>query len=33
MSEVRPLTYKEKAFLPYSALNYVNVKFNFLKEL
>ena len=33
VQKVRPLTDKEKAFLPYSAQNYVKVKNNYLKEL
>jgi len=33
VQKIRPLTDKEKAFLPYSAQNYVKVKNNYLKEL
>ena len=31
--QVRPLTEKEKAFLPYSAQHYVKVKNNYLNQL
>ena len=32
VQQVRPLTDKEKAFLPYSAQNYVKVKDNYLNK-